>query len=458
MRISFTKALFFLSEAFWIFSAVIAGAFIRFGFSPEATVEYAEVIPKALLVVAVFQLCLYYFDLYDFNLVADRQELSIRLLQGIGAATLVLAVVYYLLPGAIIGRGIFVISLGLLILTLFTWRLLCNWLLQARGFREPILVLGAGEMAKGIVREVIVRKDSGYQVIGFIDDDPASLGVSLVNPRVIANSGQMFRVAQEHGVRRIVVAQTDRRGKLPIEALLDCRLHGIRVEEGASFYERLTGKIPVEELRPSWLIFSEGFVRSRLALFLKAIIDFTASLALLILLAPLLLAVALLIKLDSRGPVFFQQARVGQGGKVFTLYKFRSMQEDAEAQGRPVWAQKDDPRVTRVGRLIRKTRIDEIPQVFSVLTGEMSFVGPRPERPFFVEQLRQQIPYYNQRHVMKPGITGWAQINYHYGSSVDDAIEKLRYDLYYIKHVTPLLDLFIIFQTVKVVLFGEGAW
>lgn len=451
------RALFLFSEGLLIFSAVILGTLIRFQFDLEEVLDYPFLPPKTILVVLACQLCLYYFDFYDLNGTANRQELSFRLLEGLGAAAIVMALTYYLVPALIIGREILLFSFVLIGVSLYLWRLLYNRLLADKRFKERMLILGSGDMAKEIAREVINRRDARYRVVGFIDDDPELLGVSLVNPTVIANSDQMLQRANKERISRIVVALSDRRGKFPIDVLLQCRFNGIHVEEGASFYERLTGKIPVEALRPSWLIFSDGFAHSNLSLRLKGLIDVSVSLMALLLLSPLMLLVSLAIKLESRGPVLFRQERVGKDGRVFVLSKFRSMREDAEAETGPVWAEEDDPRITQVGKILRKSRIDEIPQMFSVLKGEMSFVGPRPERPFFVNQLSRQIPYYHQRHTVKPGITGWAQVNYPYGSSLEDAQEKLRYDLYYIKHISTLFDLLILFQTIKVILFGRGA-
>jgi sugar transferase (PEP-CTERM system associated) len=234
-------------------------------------------------------------------------------------------------------------------------------------------------------------------------------------------------------------------------------VRGINIIDGESFYERITGKVLVEKINPSWLIFSDGFVKSRLSRLSKRLVGLTLSTAMLVLLSPLLLVVALAIRMESKGPAIFKQERVGEDGETFTLYKFRSMRTDAEKQTGPVWAEEDDPRITRVGRIIRKVRIDELPQLWNVLKGDMSFVGPRPERPFFVEQLKKKIPYYNERFAVKPGVTGWAQIKYPYGSTEKDALEKLKYDLYYIKNMSVIMDLMVIFHTVKIVLLSRGS-
>jgi len=274
---------------------------------------------------------------------------------------------------------------------------------------------------------------------------------------ILGNVDDIDRLVADRHVSRIVVGLTDRRGRLPIEPLLRAKLSGVRVEDATTTYERLTGKILIDDLKPSWLIFSDGFRASRGTRFVKRMLDLSLSLIGFILASPLMLLTALAVKLDSAGPALYSQERVGENGRVFKIYKFRSMRIDAEQAGVPIWAADRDHRVTRVGRVIRLTRLDELPQLWNVLNGDMSFVGPRPERPFFVAQLAQEIPFYMQRHAVKPGVTGWAQVKYRYGSSIEDAMEKLRYDLYYIKHLSVFFDLTIVLDTVKVILFGKGA-
>ena len=298
----------------------------------------------------------------------------------------------------------------------------------------------------------------GYKIVGFIEEDNSlKIGTSLENPKIIGTCHDMCEIVEKEGISRIIVALSERRGRLPFDMLLKCRLNGIRIEDDATFYEGINGKIRLESLRPSWLIFSDGFKKSWLSLTTKRLLDIAASFILLIIALPVMILTSMLVKLDSRGPVFFKQERMGMDGRIFTLFKFRSMREDAEAKSGPVWATKDDDRVTRVGGIIRKTRLDELPQLINVLKGDMSFVGPRPERPFFIEQLKEKIPYYALRESVRPGVTGWAQIRYPYGASVEDAFEKLQYDLYYTKNMSFLLDLTLIFDTIKVVLLGRGS-
>lgn len=448
---------FFFIEGFVIFASVITAAFVRFGGDSGTLFTYNLIISKALLVTIVCQLCLYYNELYDLKITNSNLELGIRLLQAIGTSYLMLALIYFLFPPITLGRGIFFINLFFLIAFIVSWRFIYNWILLTRRFDQKVLIIGAGNFAKQLTEEILSKKDSGFQVVGFISNDPEMIGKRIADPKVIGNYHKILDVVKESKIDKLVVSLNERRGRFPTDVLLECKLNGIDVEEGTSFYERITGKILVDRINPSWLIFSEGFKHSPIKKTIKRISGMLISAAGLMLALPFLAITVILIRLESTGPVFYRQERVGENGEIFRALKFRSMIQDAEAEGSPVWAEKNDPRVTRVGKVIRKLRIDEIPQMINVLKGEMSFVGPRPERPQFVEELKKKIPYYSQRHSVKPGITGWAQVKYPYGSTVEDAREKLQHDLYYIKNMSTLLDLFIIFQTIKVVLFGKGA-
>ena len=450
------KLIFFFLETMFFLGIVILGAYLRFSGDISIFATYQNLLPKAFLIVATVQLCLYYFDLYDFKTFRSNLELAIRLLQSLGISSIILAFLYYLFPVLIIGRGIFLISVSFVAATIISWRMSYNHFVKTRQLDQKIMILGSGPLAKNIAREILEREDIGFKIIGFITDNPKRIGEKLVNPSIVGDQSKIVDIATRERVARIIVALDERRGKFPEAELLECKLRGIAIEEGVEFYEHLTGKLQVESLRPSFLIFSDGFKKPKLTMWTKRMIGFSFSLVGLILLSPLILVISILIKIDSRGPVFYKQDRTGEHRKVFRLIKFRSMVENAETNG-PVWAEKNDSRVTRVGKWMRKWRLDEIPQMFNVLKGDMSFVGPRPERPFFVEQLRKEIPFYDQRFYVKPGITGWAQIKYRYGASKDDALEKLKYDLYYIKNFSSLFDMIIIFETVKVVLFGKGA-
>jgi len=449
--------LFFLAEGFLIFSSVVLAVSFRFAFQQGIVLDYNLLFIKAVIVTAVCQMCLSYNDLYCLKNGKYYHGLLPRLFQSTIAAALILAVLYYLFPWLTVGRGIFLISFGLCPLLLLFWRYLYRWMVDQRLLNERLLIIGSGPLAKEIGVEVLSMKALGYQIVGFIDEDPTKVGIRLLNPSIIGEYLQLATIAQEERINRIIVALTERRGSLPFDALLRCKLSGIKIEDGVSFFEQLTGKIPLEGLKPSWLIFSDGFKIQKATKIIKRCMDFFFSMTGLILAIPFFLVIPLLIRLDSPGPIFYMQERVGENGRLFRLLKFRSMKANAEADLGPVWAQDDDSRITRIGKFLRKTRMDEIPQLFNVLKGEMSFVGPRPERPWFVEQLKKEIPYYHLRFSVKPGITGWAQIKYRYGATFRDAFEKLQYELYYIKNLSFSLDIAILFSTIRVILSGRGA-
>ena len=454
--IPFRRLAFFFLESVFITGMVILGTYLRFLSDISIFMTYQNLFLKAMLIIATIQLCLYYFDLYDFKTFRSNLELAIRLLQSLGVSSIILSILYYLFPMLIIGRGIFLISLSFVGAVTICWRMSYNYFLRTRQLDQRIMIIGSGPLAKNIAIEIIERVDTGFKIIGFITDNPGRIGEKLVNPSIVGNQSQIPEIAKREKVARIIVALEERRGKFPEPQLLECKMKGITIEEGIEFYEHLTGKLHVESLRPSSLIFSDGFRKSKLTMWMKRIMGFNLSLIGLILFSPLTAILSILIKIESRGPVFYKQERVGEKGKIFKLLKFRTMIENAEANG-PVWAEENDNRITHIGRWMRKWRLDEIPQMFNVLKGDMSFVGPRPERPFFVEKLSKEIPFYDQRFSVKPGITGWAQVRYQYGASKEDALEKLKYDLYYIKSLSSLFDLIIIFETIKVVLFGKGA-
>jgi sugar transferase (PEP-CTERM system associated) len=413
---------------------------------------------KIALVTLVCQLCLYYNDCYDLTVVHSNRELVVRLLQAAGAASIVLAALYFVVPVLMIGDGIFVSALFVFLIAILGWRLAFNGVTGSLKLdEERVLFVGTGDTARKVARQILDQHDFAYRVVGFIDDDASRIGERIVNPAVVGTPADIDRLVAEHHIDRIVVGLSDRRGKLPVEELLRAKMAGIRVEDATTTYERVTGKILIDDLRPSWLIFSDGFRVSRVTRLMKRTIDLTLSLLLAVMALPLMVMTTLLVLIEDGRPVLYRQERVGENGRTFVLSKFRSMRRDAEKGGTPMWAKDGDVRVTRVGRFIRKTRLDELPQLWNVIRGDMSFVGPRPERPFFVEQLSLEIPFYQQRHAVKPGLTGWAQVKYRYGSSREDAMEKLRYDLYYIKHMSVVFDLTIVFDTVKVVLFRKGA-
>ena len=447
-----------LAEAIVIFGAIVVAVYARLG----ANEGLAELTLRQGLLKAgfatVFSLTAFYlFDLYDFIVMHDRRELVLRLVQALGLAWIALALAFYLFPGLMLGRGISLIALPLALALMVGWRVSIHWFLGHPDFGERILIVGSGNLAVEVAREVLNRPDAGYRIVGFVGNDAELLGKSLINPRVIGLTEQLDEIVKREDIDRIVVAMGERRGQLPTHMLLQLSLAGhVSIEEGATFYERVTGRVSLNMIRPSWLIFTGRGRQVRLAAVTRSAVHWLVAFVGLFLSLPIVAVTAILIKLDSRGPVFYKQERVGKNGRHFVLAKFRSLGIDAETTG-PVWASKDDDRTTRVGRIIRKVRIDEIPQFWNILRGEMSFVGPRPERPHFVAQLAQEIPYYEQRHLIAPGLTGWAQIKYPYGASIEDARQKLQYDLFYIKNHSLMLDAIVLFETIKIILFGRGA-
>ena len=414
-----------------------------------------DLVWRILLASGFFLVCLYYNDFYDLTIVRSGREVVVRLLQAGGAASIILALIYFLLPALAMQHGAFFPSLAIFLAATLVWRAAFNVLIRAPRLVKNVLIVGTGPLAIAVARQIFHQHDFAYRIVGFVDDGP-SANLPHGFPRVVGRSTDLNRLIERHNIERIVVAVADRRGRLPIDELMHAKLSGVSVEEAATTYERLTGKVMLENVKPSWLIFSDGFRVSRIHRLIKRCVDIVLSVLGLVLSAIPMALTALAVWLESGAPVLYRQERVGQHGRVFQLIKFRSMRVDAEGET-PIWARQDDDRVTRIGRFIRITRLDELPQFWNVLRGDMSFVGPRPERPYFVEMLSQEIPFYHERHAVKPGLTGWAQVKYRYGASIEDATEKLRYDLYYIKHLSVVFDLTIVFDTVKVILFGKGA-
>ena len=416
---------------------------------------------RVLLIVMVCQLCLHYSDLYDLRTIESRSDLARRLLRAIGATSLILGFAYWLFPLLVVQQGVFLLTAALAIVMVMAWRSVFAVVISHLAPRERLLLVGTSPATVLLARELFERRQEfGVDIVGFIDPDPARVGAPVINPGVVGSLADIPSLSQRLHVDRVVVHLSDQRGKLPMDQLLDMRLRtGVLFDHLASVYEEYTGKIALENLRPSWLVFSTGFRQTRLRMAAKRVFDVSAAVCGLILASPLMLVSALLVKLESpRDPILYHQERVGLNGAPFTIHKFRTMRTDAEARTGPVWSKGDgDPRITPVGRFMRKTRLDEIPQLWNVLRGDMSLIGPRPERPSFVEQLTQQIPFYGQRHVVKPGVTGWAQVRYSYGASVEDALEKMQYDLYYVKHMSLRFDIMIALETIKTVVLRRGA-
>ena len=449
--------LFFVIEGLVVFGSVLF-ATVLLTYSDSYLFDLMLVL-RIALVTLVCQTALYYNDLYDFQVVSTLPEVSIRLLQSLGVTAIVLAFIYYFFPVVIISQGIFVLSILFLIVVIIGWRFLYIHALNQGLYNQKILILGSSDLAVDIFREIQEKIDCGYTVAAICTTSRDDVPVATIPDRFIIRSEieNLSRTIIDLGAEKVVVALKDNRGSFPAKELLTCKTAGVEVIEGHSFYEMLTGKLLVTQINPSWLIFSDGFKKSKTRTLLKRLGDLIFSAILLTLLFIPMMFVALLIKIDSKGPVLFCQDRVGQNRKEYMMYKFRSMVQNAEALSGPVWAADNDSRVTRMGKIIRKFRIDEIPQIWNVLRGNMSFVGPRPERKYFTDELEQKIPYYRERFVVKPGITGWAQVSCDYGSSVEDAVEKLNYDLFYIKNMSIMFDVMIVLRTIKTVIFGRGS-
>jgi sugar transferase (PEP-CTERM system associated) len=458
-------------EAGIILTVVLLSLYLRFPQRYSHVLFGQRGIYKVVFTTIICQLIFYLFDLYDISKPRLRRELLTNLFQAAGVTILALGLVVLMRPTLLLGylqeiegvgtvrygNGVPVIAMVLALALMICWRLGIHWVMRHPKLGERVLIVGADTLAVEVAREAMSRRDLGYKVVGFIAEDPKLIGETLLNPKALGLVGDLSRIVEEQNIDRVVVALQDRRGHMPVDQLLKIRLEGrAAIEEGTALYERLTGKISVEMLRPSWIIFSGGAKRSAVWNVIRRAFNFMLALLATFLSLPVAIVTAIAIILESPGPIFYTQERVGKNGRVFKIIKFRSMLQDAEKDGQPQWAQRRDPRITRVGAFIRKTRIDEIPQFINILRGEMSFVGPRAERPFFVEQLSEEIQFYSQRHLVEPGLTGWAQVNYGYSSSVEDAIQKLQYDLYYIKNVSLLFDIWIIFKTIRIVLFGYG--
>lgn len=416
--------------------------------------SFAERLGPHAAFAAVIVLSMISVGVYGADSLRSMRFAAARLLVAISLGVIALSFVDFLVAGEHYWRSTLAYSMAFAIVLLILNRLLLSGLLGTSAFRRRVLVLGAGRRAQRL-RELGERPQSGFVIVGYVAMSEAHPLVEEAIARSAINN--LTRFVENLGVSEVVLAIEERRNALPLKDLLRIKTAGVHVNEFSSFLERETGRVDLDTVNPSWLIFSDGFSSGRmLSSAAKRLFDILASALLLVLTAPLILLFALIVKLDSKGPAFYRQSRVGLFGENFDVIKLRSMRSDAESAGAQ-WASRDDPRITRVGRLIRKTRIDELPQAWTVLKGEMSFVGPRPERPEFVAGLEEQLPFYAERHMVKPGITGWAQINYPYGASIDDSRNKLEYDLYYAKNYTPFLDLLIILQTLRVVLWHEGA-
>ncbi len=443
----------FAGEALALLLSFFAAVLLEYGRDDSMIVlQYEMGVIKLVILTAATLLLAHYLDLYSPRELVSRQETYIRLYTVLGVLSIGIALLSYFFPEVAIGKNVYLYGTVIATLVLSGWRTLFNWSLTKPIMLERVYVLGDGDRARRLVNTLRSRTDLGMEVIGW----SGALGGngSLTREELAEGLRSLHR---KNSFDTVIVALADRRGTIPSEELLELKLQGIHIEEATTLLEKTSGCIDLEHLHPSWMIFSDGFRLSSTALLIRRITSFLIALGMLTLVAPILPILALLVKLTSPGPILYRQRRVGKNGKIFKCLKFRSMRQDAESGTGAVWADKNDPRITSVGRLLRKTRLDELPQLWNVLRGDMAFIGPRPERPEFVESLAAQIRYYNLRHVIRPGITGWAQVSYPYGSTVEDARQKLQYDLFYVKNMSVALDLFILFQTVKTVLLRRGA-
>ncbi|HEY4979524.1 MAG TPA: TIGR03013 family XrtA/PEP-CTERM system glycosyltransferase [Candidatus Acidoferrum sp.] len=454
-----------VSEACLVTLAFLVATVLRFG-KDDATVmlRYEQGLFKILVVAGVFITCMYYFDLYDTSILSNRREVTIRLIQVPGIMCIFLAAIYYLFPQLKLGRGITIIGLLFVLVALIVWRGLFFALNGQPQFAQRTMIFGDEPFVSRLHRELGSRPELGVRVIGHVlpagkgsFDFLSKLPSGTVRSEGKINESEFLEAIEQQRVSRIIIALEDRRERLPLELLLHMKSHGMVIQDGAELYEQITGKIPIESLRLGTLLFSSGFRVSQFLVIYKRMASIMVSIFGLLLGLPVLPFVALAIKLSSPGSLLYKQKRTGKDNKTFYCYKFRTMRADAEADTGPTWAGDEDPRITKVGHFLRMSRLDEIPQLWNVLRGDMSLVGPRPERPEFIEWLQKEIPYYNLRHTVRPGITGWAQIRYKYGNTVEDTREKLRYDLFYIKNMSPGLDVLVLFDTVKTILLRRGA-
>jgi sugar transferase (PEP-CTERM system associated) len=447
-------------EGLVIVLSLVCAAKVRFWNSPAEFGFYVALPDFALqsaIVVGVCLACFYYNDLYDLSAGSGSIDQVLRVEQSLGAASLLLGLLYFLFPNLLLRRGVLIIGMILVTVLIVLSRRFLDGAWQLSSPIQRVAILGTGALALELAREVTRRQDLGMKLEGFVS------GTELETDRekifgfpILGSATDMAGIARRGAISRIIVAFENRRGVLPTRELVTLRVQGVRVDDASSVLSALTGRIPLHAVKPSWFVFSDGFHRSKWNELLKRTLDLAAGITGLLLSLPIMALIAFAIVLDSKGPVIYRQTRVGRMDRCFDVLKFRSMRVDAEVENGARWAAKNDPRITQVGRFLRKYRLDELPQFFNVVRGDMSFVGPRPERPCFVEELRKQIPYYDERHSVRPGITGWAQVQYSYGASVEDAFKKLEYDLFYLKNMSLSFDLAIILKTIKIVIGGHG--
>ena len=437
-------------EALLVGSSFLLAAAYMMGEDTYIALFYDNGLLKIGAITVLTLLLSYYFDLYEPQRMSERWEIYFRLLLVLSVLSFILAGLMYFISDTYIGPQVFTVGISILAVVLVLWRRAYEWMIGLSLFRERVYVLGRGARARFIVETLRSRRDAGMEVVDGLDQDSPTGRLEH-----FAADLRAFRKPKAR-IDRVIVAMEDRRGAMPVRELLDLRLNGVIVEDASALMERLSGKLPLDGLNPSTLIFTHGFNIKASQQIVRRLVSIIVSAIGLAICLPMIPFIILAVRLSSPGPIFFHQTRVGLRGRHFSVIKFRTMRQDAEAGG-AVWAKKNDPRVTPLGRFMRKTRLDEIPQLWNVLRGEMGFVGPRPERPEFVQWLSSEIPFYELRHMIRPGITGWAQVRYQYGASLEETKRKLEYDLYYVKHLSVGLDLLIMFETIKTIILRRGA-
>lgn len=445
------------TETLVAFCALVGTTYVLYGQDSTILLFYENGLLRIAIVCAICMVCIYYYDLYNSLVISSGREVATKLVQVVGTTCIILAVLYYLYPPIQIRTGLFVPAVLFMGICLIGWRRVFAFVNRSERFAERAVILGDGPLVLPLANEIAGRSELGFRVVGFVGDP----NVSVDGLARLGSIEEIADVAAARKIDRVIVTMGDRRGKLPVERLLNMKMGGVMIEDGNAFYETLTGKVALESLRPSQLLFSTGFFASRGMLITKRLASFVLSLICIVLTLPVMAVVSLAIWLDSGKPILFRQRRVGKDGQIFTLYKFRSMKVEgnvnAAGNGKVQQATANDERFTRIGRWIRRLRVDELPQLYNILKGDMHFVGPRPFMLEEEEQLALQIPFYKQRWSVKPGVTGWAQINRPYCVTLEDNIEKLSYDLFYIKNMSVGLDMLILFQTAKTLLLRRGS-
>lgn len=451
------SAVCFLVEGTIIILSVIASYSILHAFQFIQVLTFKEAVIRGSIIAFFCQGWMYLLDLYDFKIPQAHREILFSLILVIGFMCIGIGIITYTIPGFGVDARMYYLTLFLVVVLLLAWRISYYTYLDRMAPSQSILVVGTGDVARVVGKEIQQSEMLGFKLIGFVGPKSSDNPGGKHEENILGDYGKIGEIVRKYDVSKIVVAIGERRGEYPVNEMLALKVSGYQVLEWQSFFEKLSGRIPIDNLAPSYFIFNKGFRKSKSILFLRRVMSTIIAFFLLLLLFPLLVIAAIMIKIDSPGPVIYSQNRMGHRGKIFRMYKFRSMVENAEADGIPRWADKGDARVTRVGKFLRITRFDELPQLFNVIQGDLDLVGPRPERPEFVEQLNKLIPYYSLRHTLRPGLTGWAQITFPYGGTIEESKEKLQYDLFYVKNMSIVLDLFIIFSTIKIVLLGRGA-